>query len=191
MAHFNMVMESSSRSRFSVFHFPGPHSSQATAEGSFAFIRLPAALWLFHDTQGNHGSTLMPTMSRESLTNVPSTVCPDTYPQTFTLWGHASSSASNPGSVVHGLRDSHSSVFLNSPPSVLLVSCLEVEQWHVVGGCMLLSHSIWLKYLYLSEVLTIATRAFASVTNKEDCPPFLVEVGGLFPCLKPSLKQWT
>ena len=172
MAHFSMVMESSSRSRFSVFHFPGPYSSQATAEGSFAFISLPAVLWLFHDTQGNHGSTFMPTMARESLMNVASTVCPDTYPQTFTLWSHASSSASNPGSVVHGLRDSHSSVFLNFPPSVLRVSFLEVEQWHIVGGCMLLSHSILLKYLYLSEVLNISTRAFASVTNNEDCPSF-------------------
>ena len=61
-----MVMESSSHSRLSVFHFPGPYFSQATAEGPLASISLSVALWFFHDLQGNPGSKLMPAWLSES-----------------------------------------------------------------------------------------------------------------------------
>lgn len=86
MDHFNMVLESSGFLS-SIFLVPIPHRL-LTRDPMFC---LPAALGFFHDIHRNCGSTFMPTTSRESLTDVLSTICLGTYNQTFTLQSPGSS----------------------------------------------------------------------------------------------------
>lgn len=169
-----MVMESSSLSSLSVFHFPGPYSSQATVEGSLASISLSVTLWFFHDIQGNPGSKFMPAWL-SNLSQMSPGLC--AHPETFTVWSHASAS---PRKCSAWLEDSHTSLLLKSAPLVLPFSCLEVDRWHDQEGLCSIHMAFCLHTCTCLKPLPFLQRLLLLWPAKKTLP-FLGGLGGFSP----------